>query len=138
MVVGPIVEVLNRTPYTLHAIKDGRRYTIPPGRSHLTLDVVYFAKQQNPVPGSEDPQSLRFESLISIVAAPGQKQKDPLDLIPEDVLKALPKERIDRTKLAPDRQANLEERTVDFPKTAHVEAPTEGMRALLHTDRTGD
>lgn len=128
MATGPIIQVFNRTGRQLLATKDGRQYPIPPGYSHQTSDIVLYARNQNPVPGSEDPHTLAFESLISRVAGPDEKQVDPLDEIPEDVLESLPKERLDRSKLGPDRQGAEEMATRHFPRgRVGAEAVTEGM-----------
>lgn len=128
MASGPIVQIYNRTTRQLLATKDGRQYPIPPGFSHLNSDIVDYARNQNPVPGSEDPNTLAFESLISRVASDDARQIDPLDDIPEEVLAALPGERLDRSKLGPDRQGAVEMPTRHFPKgRVGVDGVTEGM-----------
>ena len=109
MISNVVVEVYNRTDRTLEAIKDGQTFELPPGRSHLRADVIPFAKNQHPVPGTDD--GTTFESLISIVAKPGERQRDPLDDLPEEILALLPKERLDRTQLAPNLQGT---RDIDF------------------------
>jgi hypothetical protein len=131
---GPIVQIFNRAPWPLKAIKDGRTYDIPVGFSHMTADVVPFAKLQNPLMGSEDPNTLQFESLISVVIPAGDPkrvQRDPLDALPAEVIRAMPIERINRSLLDPSRQAT-EERATQFPRgRVGVEAPTEGFRDLI-------
>lgn len=126
--IGDNIEVVNRTPSTLEVIKDGRTYRVPPGRSWLRSDIVPYAKAQHPVMGTEDPTSPYFESLIGVVARPGQPQRDPIDPMPQEVLDAMPKERIDRSLLDSDRQQNVQEIATTFPtRRVGMEAPTEGM-----------
>lgn len=128
--IGDNVEVFNRAPFPLTAIKDGRSYRIPVGRSWLRSDVIPFAKAQNPIMGSEDPTSPYFESLVSVVAPAGIKQltSEPLDPIPQAVIDALPKERLNRNLMDSDRQQNVEEIATTFPqRRVGIESPTEGM-----------
>ena len=133
MATGNIIQIFNRTSRTLQVRKDGRTFPIPPGYSHITEDVLRFAKEQNPVPGTEDPNTLVFESLISVVAPKGKTQRDSLDEIPEEVLAALAKERIDRTLLDPNRQHGAEVRQTMFPRgRVGIESPTPGMREILN------
>lgn len=128
MAIGEVVRIFNRTPHTLSVTKDGRQRRIPSGYSHMTSDLVFYARTQNPVPGTEDPNTLAFESLISRVMPEGVPQVDPLDEVPDDILASLPKERIDRSRLAPDRQVAEEVHMAHFPRgRVGVENPTEGM-----------
>lgn len=131
--VGEIIQIFNRAPFPVSVMKDGRQKTIPAGYSYITSDWLRFAKQQNPVKGTEDPNSLQYDSLISYVVPAGskQKQRDPLDTIPIEVLQALPKERINRNLLALDRQNTTELGTM-FPRgRVGVEAPSLGMKELI-------
>lgn len=131
MAVGEIVQIFNRTTHPLKVMKDGRQHDIPPGRSYITADLVGFARQQNPVMGTEDVNSLGFQSLVSIVSKEPSKQnheKHPLDTLDDELLASLSVERIDRSTLPPDRQANVREVRMSFPKgRVGVEAPTENM-----------
>lgn len=98
--VGDNVWIINRTSQVLIATKDSKQFHIPPGRSMLRSDVIPFAKEQNPVPGTEDPFSLQVESLIAV-----EGTSDPTDEIPDDVLALIKNgERIDRSKLAKSLQ----------------------------------
>lgn len=131
MAIGAIVQVFNRAPWTLSVMKDGRQYQLPPGLSHVTADIVPFARNQNPILGTEDPNDLSYQSLVSVVN-PDPSQQDhlrhPLDPIDAETLAAMPKERIDRSLLAPDRQTNVRELTVPFPsRRVGVEAASENM-----------
>jgi len=128
--IGDNVQVFNRAPFPLTAIKDGRSYRIPVGRSWMRTDVIPFAKAQNPIMGSEDPTSPYFESLVSVVAPEGREQpeSEPLDPIPQAVLDALPKERLNRNLMDSDRQQNVEEVKTTFPtRRVGMEAPSDGM-----------
>lgn len=94
--IGDIVYVINRTSHTLIATKDSRQYYIPPGRSPLRSDIVPYAKEQNPIPGTEDPFSLQVQSLIAV-----EGTADPTEHIPDEVLDAIKGgERIDRSRLS--------------------------------------
>lgn len=125
MAVGKIVQVFNRTSRVLIVVKDGIEHQLQPGLNSVTQDIVLYAKQQHPIPGSEDAQSLEYESLVSFVNP--KKQIDSLDPISDEVLKTLPKERINRMTLPPDRQDG-ESVQSNFPRgRMAIESPTEGM-----------
>lgn len=125
--IGDNVEIMNRAPWPLTVMKDGRSYTIPVGKSWLRADIVSYAKAQNPIMGTDDPNGPEFESLIGIVAPKGLKQVDAIDPLPKSVLESMPKERINRALLDADRQAAVETPT-RFPKgRVGVEQPSEGM-----------
>lgn len=82
------VKVFNRTTGTkternLSARWDGQEMTLPPGESFLPKHVVHYAKNQNPIMGSEDdidPSS--FESLIGIV---GKDDCSPVETDPKQL-----------------------------------------------------
>lgn len=126
--IGPVCTVFNRAPFRLIVTKDGRETVLEPGMNHVTQDLVWFAKNQHPVPGSEDAGTLEYESFVSFVSPDPTKQRDPLVPFDEDVLKLLPKERINRMTLAPERQ-NVQETANVHPKGRRiaVEAPSIGM-----------
>lgn len=125
--VGNIVCVVNRTPFELTYVKNGRQYSLQPGENWVNSDHVRFAKGQNPVRGSKDPQNLSFESLVGLKAAKGEKQKDDLSEIDAETLAMLPKEVLDRTKLPFDRRNGVEVQT-QFPRgRVGLEAPSIGM-----------
>lgn len=113
--IGDPIQVFNRAPYALSFIKDGRERTLPPGLSYITADCFNYARTQNPIPGTEDPQNGKFTSLVSYVDPDPAKQKDALDTIPLEVLQSMPKERIDRNELAGDRR-NAQTLSTPFPK----------------------
>lgn len=126
MISNVIVEICNRTTRHLVAIKDGQEYPIPPGRSHIRLDVLPYAQTQNPVPGTDD--GMEFESMIGVVTKDPAPQRDPIDELPEEVLALLPKERLDRASLPPDRQDAQE---ITFrgvrPQEARMKDITDGI-----------
>ncbi len=128
--VGSIIQIFNRAPFPLICTKGGRDYPIPMGLSHITSDLLRYAKNQNIVPGTEDPNTLITESLISVVAPPGVKQPDtePLDAIPLEVLMAMPKERLDRNLLDLAAQAASTQHMSSFPtRRVGIEQPVNSM-----------
>lgn len=127
--VGEIIQIFNRAPFPVIVTKGGRDHAIPPGRSHITSDLLRYAKEQNPVPGTEDPGTTQTESLISYVHPDPKRQVDPLDAIPQEVLDAMPRERINRGLLPPDRQLGTQVHHPGFPtRRVGIEDPTMGMR----------
>jgi hypothetical protein len=126
--VGPIIQIHNRAPFAVIVTKGGRDTAIPPGRSHITADLLRYAKEQNPVHGTEDPNTLITESLISYVNPDPKRQTDPLDDLPIEVLQAMPKERLNRGLLAPDRQVTSEIHMPGFPRgRVGMEQPSPGI-----------
>lgn len=125
--VGNIVCIVNRTPHQLTYVKNGRQYSLEPGENWVNSDHIRFAKAQNPVPGSRDPQNLAFESLVGLKAGKGEKQRDDLSPIDEATLAMLPHEVLNRSLLPHDRQNGEEVRTA-FPKgRVGMEAPSSGL-----------
>lgn len=137
MISNRIVEIYNRTDVPLIAIKNGQEYEIPPGRSHMRADVIPFAKNQNPVPGTDN--GMTTESLIAVVAdaSKGEQQVDPMDDLPQAVIQMLAKERIDRSQLPLDRQQGL--RHIEYAKLRRgniaLQEATEGMVDGSHLGR---
>lgn len=127
---GDVVTVFNRAPMALVVTKDGREYVLEPGPNHITRDLVLYAKQQHPMPGTEDPSTLAYESFISYVADPrkGEVQRDLLDPVPQAVWDVLPKERLNRALLPQDRQNGTSEPAPFFPRgRVGFEQPTDGI-----------
>ncbi len=103
MIGNPIV-LVNRTSHPLHFTKGGRQFTVMPGRNYgFTSDQVRFAKAQNPLLGTEDYLTRKFESLIGV-----EGTKDPVDPIPDAVLEAASPERFDRNSFVDPRLRNVE------------------------------
>jgi hypothetical protein len=120
MISNKIVTVINRTDRTLTVVKDGQEYDVPPGESPMRADVIPYAKNQNPVPGSDD--GTFFESLIAVKGS-----KDPVDPLSSELLSVFV-ERLDRSSLAPDRQDGHK---IDFARLRRAQIslqnPTEGF-----------
>jgi hypothetical protein len=126
--IGDPIRILNKAPWPLKVVKDGREHDIPMGESWLRGDLLLFAKEQNPVMGTENPSTTQSESFIAVIASDPKMQRDPLDLYDEETLKVLSKERINRSLLAPERQRATVGHRADFPKgRVGVESPTSGM-----------
>lgn len=91
-----MVEVVNRTSKVLTARWDGIEFTIEPNynkdgklisdvHNMIPRIVVDYAKNQNPLMGSEDsmdPSS--FETLIAVRAKKGQKQRDDFSFLEQN------------------------------------------------------
>lgn len=93
--IGKPVVLINRTSRPLFFVKDSRTFIVEPGRNPgFTSDQVRFAKSQNPLFGSEDYLTRKFESLIGV-----EGTKDPLDPLSDDVIAAAQEvgERFDRS-----------------------------------------
>lgn len=52
-----LVNVYNRAPVELYVMFDGQRKEVPPGLSQLPDITIPYAKNQNPVMGSADPNN---------------------------------------------------------------------------------
>lgn len=77
-----MVTVVNRAPIPLNVRFDGQETTIPPGPSQLPKVCINYAKNQNPIMGTQDPNNPSITGaryLIGIVAPKGHLQKDPID-----------------------------------------------------------
>jgi hypothetical protein len=133
--VGEIVCIVNRAPWPLSVIKDGRTWVLKPGDNYINGDLVRFARQQHPIPGSQDPYNPHVVQFL--VGVKGTN--DPIDALPAEILEYLPKERIDRTKM-PAKQQNVVERQVPFPRgrQAAMENPAGGMSFVPEGARGGD
>jgi hypothetical protein len=82
------VTLVNRTSRPLNVRYDGEDITIQPGENPgFPRVAVEFAKRQNPLMGSKHPNDpRRFIMLVGVKAAEGQKQKDDITPISDDVL----------------------------------------------------
>jgi len=86
------VTLFNRTQGNLRCMFDGQDFTIKPGKNHgFPRVAVRFAKDQNPVMGSEDPYNPHDVQFLVGVAAWG----DPVDPIEQ----TSSRERMDRSKI---------------------------------------
>lgn len=125
--VGDIVVIVNRTNRNLDVMKDGKPTVLKPGRNSVNAGLIRFAKQQNPLPGSQDPYTLQEESLIGV-----EGTHDNCEPIPDELLALLPIEKIDRTSpnMPPDRR-RVTEKATGFPKgrsrATSLQDPSPGM-----------
>lgn len=127
--VGSVVCLINRAPYPLNVTKDGRAYILKPGENYVTSDIVRFARQQHPILGTQDPYNpMQCQFMVGVRAEDPKDQRDPIDLLPQELLDMLPSERLDRSKMPLDKQRVIE-KTVPFPKGRQgLENPSaEGM-----------
>lgn len=61
------VTLVNRSTKTLTGVWDGRHYQLAPGRYSFPAHMAQKFKEQNPVMGSMDPQTLHIDYLLGIV-----------------------------------------------------------------------
>ena len=88
-VFAEMVELVNRAPIELSEKDaelsvqfDGQSKTLMRGGNLVPRIVVPFAKNQNPVMGTQDPYNPHISGcqyLVGIKAPKGQKQKDPIE-----------------------------------------------------------
>lgn len=105
--IGTPIVLVNRTSRPLSFTKDGRTFTVEPGRNHgFTSDQARFAKAQNPLWGTEDYLSRKFESLLGV-----EGTKDPVDAIPDAVIDAAREsgERFDRESFMDPRLRKVDQ-----------------------------
>lgn len=83
------VTLVNRTSRSLNVRYDGEDITIQPGENPgFPRVAVEFAKRQNPLMGSKHPHDPRkFIILVGVKASKGEKQKDDITPIPDDVMR---------------------------------------------------
>jgi hypothetical protein len=84
------VTLVNRTSRVLNVRYDGEDISIPPGEFHGFPKVaVQYAKNQNPLMGSKHPIDPRkFICMVGVKAKAGERQKDDITPIPDEVLAA--------------------------------------------------
>ncbi len=112
MAHGDIICLVNRTSRNLSVTKDGRQIVLKPGENHINSDLVRFAKRQNPVMGSQDPYNpAQCDYLVGVKGT-----HDDIYPIPDEVLDALPRERIDRSLMPLKDRDVIERRTSGFPR----------------------
>jgi hypothetical protein len=133
MATGRILVLINRKPTPITVTKDAKHYVLQPGENHVTSDIVRYAKNQHPIPGTMHPNNpSQCEYFVGVKGT-----KDPVDLFDEATMELLNevKERMNRNLLAPDRRTVQELRTA-FPRSRQevsLEAPTAGMLDLNAT-----
>lgn len=120
---GKIVCLVNRTSKKLQATKNGIVTVLQPGDNYVNADLIRFAKNQNPMRGSQDPNNpLVMEYLVGVKDTP-----DNCEPITDEDLSFLPSERINRSLLAKDRR-NATEEPQRFPRgRVGMDQPTAGL-----------
>jgi hypothetical protein len=77
------VELINRAPVNLTVKFDGQEKTLKPGSNWVPYVTVEFAKNQNPIMGSQDPYNPHISGCSYLVGIAGTK--DPVTpLTPEE------------------------------------------------------
>lgn len=81
---GDTVTIVNRAPWPLNVRWDGKDVTLQPGETPgFPRLAVPYAKNQNPLMGSEDPEDpTRFEYLVGVR---GSKKDNCAPLTPEQI-----------------------------------------------------
>jgi len=75
--------VINRTPVRLRVTFDGQSIEIPPGESLLPRVTVPYAKNQNPIRGSQDMNNPNISGALYLVSIKGKKG-DPQEALTEE------------------------------------------------------
>lgn len=79
-----MVELINRAPIDLSVQFDGQSKVLAPGSNMVPKVVVPFAKNQNPIMGTQDPYNPHISGcqyLVGVRAPEGQKQKEPIKFL---------------------------------------------------------
>jgi hypothetical protein len=66
------VPVINRTPIDLTVTFDGQCKTLKPGTNAIPAMTVPYAKNQNPVMGSQDPNNPHISGARYLIGVPGE------------------------------------------------------------------
>jgi hypothetical protein len=66
------VNVYNRAPVKLYVMFDGQREPLEPGENELPDLTVMFAKNQNPIMGSQDPNDPSANGARYLIVAEGE------------------------------------------------------------------
>lgn len=72
------VELFNRAPIDLTVTFDGQAKTLKPGLNSVPAVVVPYAKNQNPIMGSQDPYNPNISGCRFLVGVPGKDECKPL------------------------------------------------------------
>jgi hypothetical protein len=80
-IFGPTVTLINRTSRVLNVRFDGRDQEIKPGKNYgFPEKVVPYAKEQNVLMGSEDPENPTYSGRVHLVGVEGtQDDVSPLE-----------------------------------------------------------
>lgn len=93
-----LVTLVNRSSKTLEGTWDGKHYKIAPGKHSFPLHMALKFKDQNPVMGSLDPQTLHIDYLLGI-------EEEGDDLFPIEQSQAV--EKWDRSRLTGARPSEI-------------------------------
>lgn len=84
----PVTLVNRRTATVVSFTADGRRYDLKPGLNYgYNSGHAEFAYKQNPLLGTQDYESLKFTSLVGIIAEDGEVLY-PCDPIEDEIVVA--------------------------------------------------
>ena len=72
------VELVNRAPIDLTVQFDGQCKTLAPGKNIVPAIVVPYAKNQNPIMGSQDPYNPHIDGCRYLVGIVGRDECEPL------------------------------------------------------------
>ena len=72
------VVLVNRAPINLTVTFDGQTKTLTPGENIVPKVVVAYAKNQNPIMGTQDPYNPQIEGCQYLVGVKGQDNCTPL------------------------------------------------------------
>jgi hypothetical protein len=81
MAYGELITLINRAPISLIVLWDGREWELKPGENpNLPKNLIYYAKNQHPIMGSENPHTMRCGYLVAVAgtkdeAAPLTKEQ---------------------------------------------------------------
>jgi hypothetical protein len=76
--------IVNRTPIALNVRFDGQDMPLEVGESFIPAVAVPYAKNQNPIMGSQDPTNPSLSGaryLIGVKVKKGERQHDPIELL---------------------------------------------------------
>lgn len=107
------VKVFNRAPVAITVRFDGQDMTLPPGEGVLPQQAIQYAKNQNPIMGSQDPSNPSISGASFLIGVVGSRDNcEPLT--PEEWEAHL------KRPMRLDEQALFEERYGNDPKARLV------------------
>jgi hypothetical protein len=78
-------EIINRAPVDLTVTFDGQCKTIKPGRTMIPKITIPYAKNQNPIMGTQDPNNPTIYGCRFLIGVPGEDLPEDLEpLTPEE------------------------------------------------------
>ena len=76
------VTLVNRTNQTLQGVWDGRHYDITPGKHSFPEIMAMKFRDQNPIMGTQNPQTLEVQYKVGIVEM--NDDISPIDVLPDN------------------------------------------------------